>query len=106
MGSGEGMVQQRLSTPYLDVSISLNLFVHEHALSSDSFKVPRKIYFVGLLPEVWSSVHEVKDLGRVQQLFESSEELHTLVVPTFGIDKDKQWACAGRRARGLPEAWT
>lgn len=54
---------------------------------------------------MWSSVHEVKDLGGVQQLFESSEELHTLVVPTFGIDKDQQWACAGRRARGLPEAW-
>lgn len=60
--------------------------------------------FKSFLPEVWSSIHEVKDLGRVQQLFESSEELHTLVVATFRIDKDQQWACAGWRARGLPEA--
>lgn len=61
--------------------------------------------FTCFLPEVGASVHEVKDLGRVQQLLESSEELHTLVVPAFGIDEDQQWTRAGRRTCGLPEAW-
>lgn len=41
------------------------------------------VYFTSLLPEVWASIHEVEDLGRIQQLLESSEELHALVVPTF-----------------------
>lgn len=66
---------------YLKISMieSLN---NKHALSSKNVYTPRKIYFTSL-PKVWPSVHEVKNLGRVQQLFESSEELHALVVPTF-----------------------
>lgn len=66
----------------------------------DSHKEARE-----LLPQVWPSIHEVEDLGRVQQLLESPEELHALVVPALGIDEDQQWACAGWGAGGLPEAW-
>lgn len=35
------------------------------------------------LPKVRSSIHEVKDLGWIQQLFESSQKFYALVVSTF-----------------------
>ena len=56
------------------------------------------------VPELRSSVHQVKHLRRVQELLELAEELHPLVVSTFGVDQDQQRT--GARCRGgLPEAW-
>ena len=59
-----------------------------------------------LSPQVWSSIHQVKHLRRVQQLFEASQELDTLIVSTFRVDKDEQRTGAGWRTRSLPETWT
>lgn len=42
-----------------------------------------------LLPKYWSAVHEVKHLGRVEELLETAKKPHALVVPTLTIDKDQ-----------------
>lgn len=41
------------------------------------------------VPELWSSVHQVKDLSRVEKLLELAEELHPLVVTAFGVAQDQ-----------------
>lgn len=54
------------------------------------------------VPELWSSVHQVEDLSRVQKLLELAEELHPLVVAALGVHQDQERA--GTRSRGgLPE---
>lgn len=55
------------------------------------------------LPQVRAPVHEVKDLGWVEELLELAQELDTLVVPTLGVDEGQERAGAGRGAGGLPE---
>lgn len=55
------------------------------------------------LPQVWPPVHEVKDLGWVEELLELAQKLDTLVVPTLGVDKGQERAGAGRGAGGFPE---
>lgn len=57
-------------------------------------------------PQVRASVHQVKDLCRVQQLLEAPQELHALIVSTFRVDEHQQWTGAGRRTGRLPETWT
>lgn len=54
-------------------------------------------------PQVRPSIHQVKHLRRVQQLLEAPQELHTLIVSTFRVNKDQQRTGAGRRTRRLPE---
>lgn len=49
------------------------------------------------------TVHEVKDLGRVEQLFKAAQELDALVVSTLTVDEHQERAGAGRRTGGLPE---
>lgn len=56
-------------------------------------------------PQVWSSVHQVEHLRRVQQLFEASQELDTLIVSTFRVDKHQQRTGTGWRTRCLPEPY-
>lgn len=41
-------------------------------------------------PEVRPTVDQVKDLSRVEELFEASQEFHSLVVTTFRIDKNQE----------------
>lgn len=48
-------------------------------------------------PQVWSTVHQVEHLCRVQQLFEASQELNALVISTLRVYKDQQRTGAGRR---------
>lgn len=55
------------------------------------------------LPQVWATVHEVKDLGRVEELLELAQKLDALVVPALGVDEGQERAGAGRGAGGLPE---
>lgn len=54
-------------------------------------------------PQVWAPIHEVEDLGRVEELLELAQKLDTLVVPALGVDKGQERAGAGRGAGGLPE---
>lgn len=54
------------------------------------------------VPELRSSVHQVKNLSRVQELLELAEELHALVVAAFGVTQDQEGAGARRRG-GLPK---
>lgn len=54
-------------------------------------------------PQVGASVHEVKHLRWVQQLFEAAQELHALVVTTFGVDKHQEGTGTGWRTGRLPE---
>lgn len=42
-------------------------------------------------PKMRPTVDQVKDLSRVQELLEASKEFNSLVVTTFGVDKDQQW---------------
>lgn len=56
-------------------------------------------------PEVGPSVHQIKDLRRVQQLLEAPQELDPLIVSALGVDKHQQRAGAGRRAGRLPETF-
>lgn len=48
-----------------------------------------------LLPQVWAPIHEVKDLGWVEELLELAQELDALVVPALGVDKGQERAGAG-----------
>lgn len=49
------------------------------------------------------AVDQVKDLRWVEQLFEATQELHSLVVTALGVDKDQQGARTRGGAGGLPE---
>lgn len=55
------------------------------------------------LPEMRPPVHEVKDLGGVEQLFKAAQKLDALVVAALTVDEHQERAGAGRRAGGLPE---
>lgn len=55
------------------------------------------------LPQVWAPIHEVKDLGWVEELLEFAQKLDALVVPTLGVDKGQERTGAGRGAGGFPE---
>lgn len=55
---------------------------------------------------MWSPVHQVEHLRRVQQLFEAPQELDALVVSALRVDKHQQRTGAGRRTGRLPETWT
>lgn len=55
------------------------------------------------LPQVRAPVHEVEDLGRVEELLELAQKLDALVVPALGVDEGQERAGAGRGAGGLPE---
>lgn len=57
------------------------------------------------LPQVWPPIHQVKDLGRVEELLELAQEFDSLVVPTLRVDKGQQRAGTGGGAGGLPEPW-
>lgn len=46
------------------------------------------------VPELWTSVHQVKDLSRVEELLELAEKLHPLVVTAFGVAQDQERAAA------------
>lgn len=61
---------------------------------------------VCVLPQVRSSVHDVKHLSGVQQLFESPQKLHALIISAFTVHENQQRARAGRRTRRLPEPCT
>lgn len=50
---------------------------------------------VTVVPELWATVHQVKDLSRVQELLELAEKLHPLVVAAFGVAQDQQRTAAG-----------
>lgn len=54
-------------------------------------------------PQVWASIHEVEDLGRVEELLEFAQELDALVVPTLGVDESQEGTGAGGGTGGLPE---
>lgn len=41
-------------------------------------------------PKAWASRYKIKHLCRVEQLFESAEELDTLIVSRLGVHKDKK----------------
>lgn len=41
-------------------------------------------------PKVRPTIHQIKDLSRIEQLLEAAQEFHTLVVTTFGVDKDQE----------------
>lgn len=41
-------------------------------------------------PKAWASRYKIKHLCRVEQLFESAEELDTLIVSRLGVHKDKE----------------
>jgi len=47
------------------------------------------------LPQVRAPVHEVEDLGRVEELLELAQKFDALVVPTLGVDKGQERAGAG-----------
>lgn len=51
-----------------------------------------------------AAVDKVKDLSRVEELFETPQELNPLVVAALGVDEDQERAGAGRRTGSLPEA--
>lgn len=48
-------------------------------------------------------IHEVEDLGRVEELLELAQKLDALIVPALGVDEGQERAGAGRGAGGLPE---
>lgn len=52
-----------------------------------------------------SSIHQIKDLGWIQELFETSQELYPLIVSTFRINKDQKWTGTRRGACGFPETY-
>lgn len=54
-------------------------------------------------PQVRPAVDQVKDLRRVEQLLEATQELHPLVVAAFGVDEDQEGAGTRGGAGGLPE---
>lgn len=66
------------------------------------FRVIRNETCGQVSPQLWSSIHEVKDLCRVEQLFELAEELHALVITTLTVHQHQQRTGAGR-TRGFPE---
>lgn len=41
-------------------------------------------------PQVRPTVDQVKNLSRVEELLEASQEFHSLVVTTFRIDKNQE----------------
>ena len=51
--------------------------------------------------EARSAIHQIKDLGWIEQLLEASQELDALIVAGFGIDKDQERRAA-LWADGLP----
>lgn len=63
----------------------------------------RRVRRSSRVPELWSSIHQVEHLSRVEKLLELAQELHALVVPAFGVHEDQERAGAGRSG-GLPEA--
>lgn len=47
------------------------------------------------------AIHEVEDLGGIEQLLEASQELDALIVPGFGVDEDQERRAA-LRTDGFP----
>ena len=47
-------------------------------------------------PKTGSSVHQIKHLSWIEELFETSQKLDALVIARFRIDKDQQWRTALR----------
>lgn len=59
-----------------------------------------------VLPQVRSSIHQVKHLSRIEQLLEPAQELHTLIISTLTVHKHQQGAGARGGARRFPEPCT
>lgn len=56
-------------------------------------------------PKVRPAVHQIKDLSRIEQLLEATQEFHSLVVTTFGVDKDQEGTGTWWGTGGLPETY-
>lgn len=41
-------------------------------------------------PKMRPTVDQVKDLSRIEKLLKASQEFHSLVVATFGVDKHQE----------------
>lgn len=54
-------------------------------------------------PQLWATVHEVKDLRRVQELLKPAQELDALVVSALTVRQHQKRTGAGRTG-SLPEA--
>lgn len=52
-------------------------------------------------PKTGPSVHQIKHLSRIEELFETSQELDALVIARFRIDKDQERRTA-LRPHSLP----
>ena len=50
----------------------------------------------GYEPEAGASVHQVEDLGRVEELLEAAEKLDALVIARLGVDEDEEGGAALR----------
>jgi hypothetical protein len=59
----------------------------------DEQKMQKKNLFS---PKTGSSVHQIKHLSWIEELFETSQKLDALVIARFRIDKDQQWRTALR----------
>lgn len=62
-----------------------------------------KLFGLVSSPKVRPTIDQVKDLSWVEQLLEAPQEFNSLVVSTFGVDKDQKGAGTRWGAAGLPE---